>query len=113
MAGPSRRSPGNNDGDYACLHGCILSAAILFRLRWRVAAKLPHPLASCTNCGAVTHNDDAINTRCDHMMKGVRCNGVYQSRPNLEGWQECSVCSATGCTVCRGTGWIAVRRSLP
>ena len=20
MAGPSRRSPGNNDGDYACLH---------------------------------------------------------------------------------------------
>ena len=59
-----------------------------------MAAKFPHPVASCTACGAVTHNDDAVNTRCDHMVKGVRCDGVYQSRVNPAGWRECPACLA-------------------
>ena len=73
-----------------------------------MAAKLPHPVASCTDCGAVTHNDDAINTRCDRMVKGVRCSGAYRSRLRPAGWRECPTCSATGCTVCGGIGWFAV-----
>jgi hypothetical protein len=74
-----------------------------------VAAKLPHPVASCTHCGTVTHNDDAIDTDCEHTVNGIRCNGTYQSRMNPTDWQECSACAATGCTACRGTGWFAVR----
>jgi hypothetical protein len=74
-----------------------------------MAAKLPHPVAFCTNCGAVTDNDEAINTRCGRIVKdGRRCNGTYQSRLNLEGWRECPACAATGCTACGGTGWFAV-----
>ena len=74
-----------------------------------MATQLPHPVASCAECGAVTDNDDAINARCDRMVKGARCKGAYLSRLNSAGWRQCPACSATGCTVCGGIGWFAVR----
>jgi len=43
------------------------------------------------------------------MVKGVRCDGVYQSRVNPAGWRERPACLATGCTVCGGIGWFAIR----
>jgi hypothetical protein len=79
--------------------------------------KLHWPVAFCTKCGFVTRNDGFINQPCPQMVKRsrVRCDGVFQSRLNQDGWTECPTCAATGvnnnqpCGTCRGVGWYPIR----
>jgi hypothetical protein len=67
-----------------------------------MAAKLPLPVASCTDCGAITDNAGAINTQSDRTInRGRRRCGRLAGMP---------VMGSTGlvrddhCKMCHGAG---------
>lgn len=73
-------------------------------------SKLPHPLAVCSVCGAMTNEHESLNHRCDRTVTGRRCYGTYKSGVSHL-WDQCESCEATGkvgsqvCSACNGFGW--------
>ncbi len=73
-------------------------------------SKLPHPLAVCSVCQALSNVHESLNHRCDRVVTGRRCAGTYKSGMAYL-WDPCESCEATGkvgpqtCTECNGYGW--------
>ena len=70
----------------------------------------PKPLAACGECRALTDMHVLVNHRCDRVVNGRRCAGIYRSDLSFV-WDKCQTCEATGrigsqaCDECRGMGW--------
>jgi hypothetical protein len=74
-------------------------------------SKLPHPVAVCSVCNALTNAHESLNHRCDKVVTGRRCAGTYKSGISHL-WDTCTECEATGwvgsqtCHACGGYGWL-------
>jgi DnaJ-class molecular chaperone len=72
--------------------------------------KKSKPLAVCTVCRALTMNRVDVNTRCNKVVTGRRCSGVFRSGLG-QAWVECESCKgygrvgSLGCSECHGFGW--------
>ena len=72
--------------------------------------KKSKPLAVCTICGAYTDETAYVNTRCNKVVTGRRCSGVFKSGLG-QVWVECDSCKGYGqvgsmaCSECKGFGW--------
>ena len=72
--------------------------------------KKSKPLAVCTVCGAYTDGHAYVNSRCNKVVTGRRCAGVFKSGLG-QVWIECNACKGYGrlgsidCSECRGFGW--------
>ena len=72
--------------------------------------KRPKPLAACSECRALTDLHVLVNHRCDSVVNGRRCPGIYHSDLSFV-WDQCQACDATGyvgskvCVECAGMGW--------
>jgi DnaJ-class molecular chaperone len=72
--------------------------------------KKSKPLAVCTVCRALTMNRVDVNTRCNNVVTGRRCSGVFRSGLG-QVWVECDGCKGYGrvgslaCRECHGFGW--------
>jgi hypothetical protein len=70
----------------------------------------PKPVAACMECRAITDMHEQVNHRCDRLVNGRRCPGIYRSDLSLV-WDKCQGCEATGyigsqaCVECAGMGW--------
>lgn len=70
----------------------------------------PKPLGVCNTCGALTDQIEFVNQRCNKIVHGRRCAGLYKSELTHV-WAECEECGAVGkvgtqvCTSCEGFGW--------
>jgi hypothetical protein len=76
--------------------------------------KKEKPLAVCTVCGAYTRDIAYVNSRCNKVVTGRRCWGIF--RPALgQAWTECLECKGYGilgslpCRECNGFGWKLVK----
>ena len=73
-------------------------------------SKLPHPLAVCDVCHALTDRHESRNHRCEEAVTGRRCSGTYKSGLSYL-WDTCDSCGSTGrvgsqaCRECKGYGW--------
>jgi len=73
------------------------------------------PVAFCPACLDLSLNPGIIGQPCLRLVKGVRCSGIYQGRPDAEGWRECSSCQGAGtvdgtlCHLCNARGWFLAR----
>jgi hypothetical protein len=69
------------------------------------------PFGICTACQSFTYAQDMINSRCDHNLYGLQCEGEYRDTVSAGNWAQCLMCSATGhcgdaiCLKCSGIGW--------
>jgi len=78
-------------------------------------SKRPKPVAECSRCRMVQHDDRYINKRCYKQIQGRRCEGVFVSMLGEGDWKECQSCGATGrdnggrCMSCDWIGWINTR----
>jgi hypothetical protein len=72
--------------------------------------KKSKPLGVCTVCGAFTLKRIDVNSRCNKVVTGRRCSGVFRSGLG-QVWRECESCKGFGqigslsCSECRGFGW--------
>lgn len=72
--------------------------------------KKPKPLAVCTVCGAYTNEVAYVNSRCNRVVTGRRCPGIFRSILG-QLWLECPECKGYGrigsleCGECKGFGW--------
>ncbi len=70
----------------------------------------PKPLAACSECRAITDLHEQVNHRCNALVNGRRCPGIYHSDLSFV-WDKCQGCDATGrvgsqvCVECAGMGW--------
>ncbi len=68
------------------------------------------PLAVCTVCGAYTDDVAYVNSRCNKVVTGRRCSGVFRAGLG-QVWVECQECKGFGqvgsisCSECKGFGW--------
>jgi len=72
--------------------------------------KKDKPLGACNVCHALTNRHESMNHRCDQVVSGRRCSGIYKSALTYL-WDACEGCDCTGmvgtqtCTECNGFGW--------
>jgi DnaJ-class molecular chaperone len=72
--------------------------------------KKTKPRAVCTVCGAYTIEMAFLNSRCNKVVTGRRCTGVFRSGLG-QIWSECENCKGHGrlgsmsCSECKGFGW--------
>jgi DnaJ-class molecular chaperone len=72
--------------------------------------KKSKPRAICTVCGAYTDELAYMNSRCNKVVTGRRCTGVFRSGLG-QIWIECETCNGRGrvgsvsCIECKGFGW--------
>jgi hypothetical protein len=72
--------------------------------------KKPKPLAVCNVCGAYTGEAAYVNSRCNTVVTGRRCSGVFRAGLGHV-WIECQECKGFGqlgtqvCSPCAGFGW--------
>ena len=72
--------------------------------------KKSKPLAVCSVCGAYTNAVAYVNSRCDKVITGRRCSGIFRSGLG-QIWAECQKCKGYGqagsisCSECKGFGW--------
>ena len=70
----------------------------------------PKPLAVCNVCGSLTGEPAWVNMRCNKVVTGRRCSGVFRAGLGHV-WVECSECKgfgqvgSLGCSECKGFGW--------
>ena len=70
----------------------------------------PKPVAACMECRAITDMHELVNQRCDRVVNGRRCPGIYRSDLSFV-WDKCQGCEALGrvgsqvCAECGGMGW--------
>lgn len=72
--------------------------------------KKPKPLAVCSVCKTYTDNPVYVNSRCNKVVTGRRCSGVFRAELGHV-WTECQECKGFGqlgslaCSECKGFGW--------
>jgi DnaJ-class molecular chaperone len=70
----------------------------------------PKPTAACNVCHALSNEHSDLNHRCNAVVSGRRCYGIYKSALAYL-WDACEGCEGTGmvgsqvCTECKGFGW--------
>lgn len=74
------------------------------------------PATYCRTCGAAGHNARVANSRCSKTLNGERCSGIIVLARNVEDWNQCANCYATGfsrnklCSSCLGVGFLFVQK---
>jgi len=77
--------------------------------------KRGRPVAVCTICGRYEYQVQNINARCTAETGNKRCKGAASSALDLNDWQACGDCAASGrrddadCPSCNGSGWHYLR----
>ena len=72
--------------------------------------KKDKPIGVCSVCQALSERRENLKHRCDQMVAGRRCSGIYESALTRL-WDECQGCEGTGqvgtqiCSECKGFGW--------
>ena len=72
--------------------------------------KKAKPAGACSVCYALTNMREFLNHRCDKVVTGRRCYGVYKSSLTYV-WDMCDTCEGYGgvgseaCRSCEGFGW--------
>jgi hypothetical protein len=75
------------------------------------AHKQDKPTAACNVCRALVNGLEHLNHRCNAVVNGRRCYGIYKSAMTYL-WDQCESCEATGkvgpqvCSACAGFGWV-------
>ena len=72
--------------------------------------KKDKPLAVCNVCGAYTDQSVYVNSRCNKVVTGRRCSGLFRAVLG-QAWIECPECKgyafvgSVPCRECKGFGW--------
>jgi hypothetical protein len=73
--------------------------------------KKEKPLGACGVCHGLTDKHEHLNHRCNQVVNGRRCYGIYKSALTYL-WDQCESCEASGkvgtqaCGGCAGFGWV-------